>query len=132
MFGIFRKNSIPKIAKVLPPALVEQFEMQNFYSVEEVKSVFENELKTEHNLEYAFAMFCSQCDYEKLNLVPTYNELRSDVSKKCFSSWPRFNFQSLLDYSRCSTKGGNVGSSGGGDGYSDGGSGDGGCGGGGE
>ena len=122
MFDMFNKNSIPKIARVLSPALIGAFEKQSF-SPEEVKSVFDSELKTEHNIEYAFAMFCSQPDFEELNLEPTYNGLRTDVSKKCFSSWPRFNFDSLLDYSKNATMGG--GGAFGGDG------GDGGCGGGG-
>lgn len=126
MFGMFNNNSIPKIARVLPPALVDVFEKQNFYSTEEVKSVFDSELKTEHNIEYAFAMFCSQPDFEELNLESTYSDLRTDISKKCFGSWPRFNFESLLDYSRRSTMGGDGGGFGG-----DGGCGDGGCGGGG-
>jgi len=125
MFGLFNKNSIPKIARVLPPVLIDEFEKQIFYSIEEVKSVFNSEFKTDHNIEYAFAMFCSETDFEELNLESTYSDLRNDVSKKCFGSWPRFNFESLLDYSRRSTIGGD-GSFGG-----DGGFGDGGCGGGG-
>ena len=54
MFGMFNKNSIPKIARVLPPALIGAYERQYFYSTKEVKSIFDSELKTEHNLEYAF------------------------------------------------------------------------------
>jgi len=125
MFGMFNKNSITKIAKALPPALIEAHEKQHFYSAEEVESVFKAELKFDHNIEYAFAMFCSQQDFEQLNTESTYSDLRTDVSKKCFSSWPRFNFDSFLDYSRNATMGGG-GAFGG-----DGGGGDGGCGGGG-
>lgn len=122
MFGIFNKNSIARIARKLPPALVTAFDQQNYYSAEEVKSVFEQELKTDHNVDYAFAMFCSEQDYKALHLEFTYKDLRLNVSKKCFGSWPRFNFQSLLDYShRSSIGGGGVGDGG-----------DGGCGGGGE
>jgi hypothetical protein len=124
MLDMFNKNSINKIARLLPPALIDAFDKQNFYSTEEVKSVYNSELKTEHNIEYAFAMFCSQPDFEELHLDSTYNDLRTDVSKKCFGSWPRFNFESLLDYSRRSTMTGDVG------GFV-GDSGDGGCGGGG-
>jgi len=125
MFGMLNKNSITKIAKVLPPALIEAYKKQHFYSAEEVKSVFKAEVKFDHNIEYALAMFCSQQDFEKLNTESTYSDLRTEVSKKCFSSWPRFNFDSLLDYSRNATMGGG-GAFGG-----DGGAGDGGCGGGG-
>lgn len=100
MFGLLNKNSIPKIARVMPPALIDTFEKQSFYSAEEVKSVFNKEFNIEHNIEYAFAMFCSQHDFEKLDLESTYSALRTEVSKKCFGSWPRFNFETLLDYSR--------------------------------
>jgi hypothetical protein len=57
MLDMFNKNSINKIARLLPPALIDAFDKQNFYSTEEVKSVYNSELKTEHNIEYAFAMF---------------------------------------------------------------------------
>lgn len=67
MFGIFNKNSIPKIARVLPPALIEKYEKQNFYSIGEVRSVLERELKTEHNAEYTFTIFCSHQNFEELN-----------------------------------------------------------------
>ena len=39
MFDMFNKNSITKIARVLPPALIEKFEKQIFYSAQEVKSI---------------------------------------------------------------------------------------------
>lgn len=119
---MFKTNSISTIACVLPPALITTFEKQSFYSPEQVRHVFANELKTEHNIEYALAMFCSQLDFDALQLAATYSELRADVSKECFGSWPRFNFDSLLDYSRQSTgaDGGFVGG--------DGSCGDGGCG----
>ena len=116
MFGIFNKNSIPKIARVMPPILIDAFHKQNFYSTEEVKRAFDSEFKTEHNIEYAFAMFCSQPDFEELKLESTYSDLRTEVSKKCFGSWPRFNFDSLLDYSRRSTVGGGDSGGFGGDG----------------
>jgi hypothetical protein len=123
MFGIFNKNSITKIARVLPPALIEGFDKQSFYSAENVKNVFDGELKTEHNIEYAFAMFCSQSDFEVLNIESTYSDLRTEVSKKCFGSWPRFNFDSLLDYSRRSTMGVDGGAFGGDGGCGEGGGG---------
>ncbi len=125
MLDTFNKNSITKIARKLPPALVDAFEKKNFYSTQEIKSVFDNELRTEHNIEFAFAMFCSPQDFEDLNLTSTYSDLRNEVSKRCFGNWPRFNFDTLLDYSRSATMGGS-GVLGG-----DGGFGDGGCGGGG-
>ena len=122
---MLKTNSISTIACVLPPALIAAFEKQNFYSPEQVRHVFANELKTEHNIDYALAMFCSQLDFDALQLAATYSELCADVSKECFGSWPRFNFDSLLDYSRQSmgAGGGFVGG--------DGGCGDAGCGGGG-
>jgi hypothetical protein len=126
MFGLLNKNSIPKIARVLPPVLIDAFEKQNFYSASDVKRVFDRQFNTEHNIEYAFAMFCSPSDFESLNVESSYNELRADVAKKCFAGWPRFNFESLLDYSRRLTMGGDGGNFGG-----DSGCGDGGCGGGG-
>jgi hypothetical protein len=121
MLDMFNKNSVTKIARVLPARLIQAYEKQNYYTAEEVKRVFDSELKTEHNFEYALAMFCSQPDFEALNLESTYSDLRAVVSKKCFDSWPRFNFDSLLDYSRRSTMGVDGGAFGG-DG------GDGGCG----
>ncbi|QBG36132.1 DUF6559 family protein [Litorilituus sediminis] len=125
MFDMFKNNPISSIACVLPPALVNAFAKQNFYSPEQVRHVFTNELKTEHNIEYALAMFCSQLDFDALQLAVTYKELRANVAKECFGGWPRFNFDSLLDYSRQSA--------GAGGGFAgDGGCGDGACGGGGE
>lgn len=105
MLSILNKNSISDIAIALPPALVDTFEKHNFYSIAEVKSVFNGEFKTEHNIDYAFAMFCTQAEFEELNLNSTYIELRTEVSKQCFESWPRFNFETLLDLSRRSTMG---------------------------
>jgi len=127
MFGfLFKKNSIPKIARVMPKALIDAFDKKDFYPSDEVKNVFESKFKYEHNIEYAYAMFCSQADFDqksnKYAVESSYLDLRLAVSKKCFSSWPRFNFDSLLAYSQNSGVG-----FGGGDGC-----GDGGCGGGGE
>lgn len=123
MFGFkFNKNSITKIASCLPPLLIEALDKKDFYSVVEVKHVFDKEFADEHNLEYAFAMFCNESDFNALKSESVYTDLRSAISKKIFGSWPRFNFDSLLDFSRRSIMGGEGG------GYSDGG-GDGGCGG---
>ena len=105
----FTENSIIKIARVLPLALIESDEKHPHYSIEYVKGIFKSKFKYEHNLEYAFAMFCSQQDFEELNLDSNYNDLRKDVSKNCFEGWPRFNFDSLLDYSRRSMINGDSG-----------------------
>ena len=117
---LFKKNSISKIARVMPKALINTFAKQDSYSINEVTDVFENKFKYSHNIEYAYAMFCSQSSYEdqakKSGFALSYASLRLDVSKKCFSNWPRFNFDSLLTYSQ-------------GSGVGDGGGGDGGCGG---
>ena len=87
----------------MPPALVDAYDKQAHYTPEEVKDTFGQEFKYEHNIEYAFAMFCAEQAFDELNLNSTYSDLRTDISKKCFGSWPRFNFESLLDYSRCSS-----------------------------
>nr|WP_216020613.1 DUF6559 family protein [Colwellia sp. E2M01] len=104
----------------MPKALIKAFDKQSSYSIDEVTDVFNNKFKYPHNIEYAYAMFCSQSSYEEQtqNLASSlsYSSLRLEVSKKCFSNWPRFNFDSLLMYSQ-------------GSGIGDGGGGDGGCGG---
>ena len=100
MLDIFQKNSVKKIARVLPPALVKAFEKKSYYSIEEVKSVFTGALKTNHNIEYAFAMFCLLSEVEDLEFQSTYDDLRAIVSTKCFGGWLHFNFDSLLDYSK--------------------------------
>ena len=120
MLGMFKKNSVKKIAKTIPLMLVETYEKQDFYSAEQVKSTFDSAFKYEHNLAYAFAMFCTQAEFDSLSLNESYETLRLDVAKKCFGSWPRFNFNSLLDYARNAKANGDGGFFGG----------DGGCGGG--
>jgi hypothetical protein len=125
MFGfLFKKNSIPKIVRVMPKALIDTFNKKDFYNPDEVKNVFDSKFKYDHNIKYAYAMFCSQADFEQISnkhdIELNYSDLRFDVSKKCFSSWPRFNFDSLLAYSQSSGVGFGGGEGGG----------DGGCGGG--
>lgn len=121
MLEMINKNSISGIARLIPPQLVALYGEHSHYSAEQVKACFGSQFKTRHNIEYAFAMFCSPTDFQQLALPFGYTELRGEVAKVCFSSWPRFNFRSLLDYSKCAT---------GGDGFvSFGGGGDGGCGG---
>ncbi len=104
MFELFQdKNSIVKIITSLPSELVNNFDKKEYYSPEEVKSVFLKVLGTEQHIEYAYAMFCSQLDFNELTKVQPfdlpYSKLRLAVSKKCFEGWPRFNFESLLNYS---------------------------------
>ncbi|WP_133406751.1 DUF6559 family protein [Parashewanella tropica] len=98
--NLFKKNSIPKIARTIPIALVDEFDKQTFYTPKQVKDVFNKEFKYEHNLDYAYAMFCTKSDFEKLNLNSDYQALRKDISKSCFGNWPRFNFESLLFYAK--------------------------------
>jgi hypothetical protein len=116
---LFKKNSISKIVRVMPKELIDTYDKKDFYSPDEIKIVFDAKFKYDHNIKYAYAMFCSQNDFDqkanKQDIELSYLDLRLDVSKKCFSSWPRFNFDSLLAYSQSS-------------GF-DGGGGDGGCGG---
>jgi hypothetical protein len=105
MFDAFtQKNSITKIAKLMPLVLVEKYDKKPFYLPEEVKSVFLEKLDGKENIEYAYAMFCTPKDFnhlaDELAFESTFSTLRLSVSKKCFDSWPRFNFDSLLAYSQ--------------------------------
>lgn len=105
MFDTFtQKNSITKIVKLMPLVLVEKYEKKQFYSPEQVKNVFLEKLDGEESIEYAYAMFCSQLDFNnlahELTFESKFSELRLSVSKKCFDGWPRFNFDSLLAYSQ--------------------------------
>lgn len=97
--NLFKKNSIKKITKVMPFALVKAMGNKRIYSVDEVSEVFSSKFKYDHNIEYAFAMFCSAADFKALNLGLDHNKLRNDVAKKCFGSWPHFTFKTLLNYS---------------------------------
>jgi len=114
MFDTFlQKNSITKIAKVIPLALVEKYDKKQFYLPEEVKSAFLKKLDNDESIEYAYAMFCTETSFnnlvEELNCKSTFLDLRIEVSKKCFDSWPCFNFESLLAYSQQSEVLGGVG-----------------------
>jgi hypothetical protein len=105
MFDTFtRNNSITKIAKSMPLVLVEKYEKKQFYLPEEVKKVFLEKLDDQENIEYAYAMFCTQADFnnlaDELDIKTKFSDLRLGVSKKCFEGWPRFNFDSLLAYSQ--------------------------------
>ncbi|WP_310650112.1 DUF6559 family protein [Colwellia sp. MB3u-70] len=96
----------------IPRQLLSKFDMKNSFSPEEVKRVFVDALGNDINIKYAFAMFCSQVDFNELSEThqfgSTFSELRLEVSKKCFEGWPRFNFESLLSYSKQSTMSGLV------------------------
>ena len=113
MFGSFQnENTIEKIVASIPHQLLSKFDMKNSFSPEEVKSVFVDALGSDVNIKYAFAMFCTQADFNDLTETQqfgsTFSELRLEVSKKCFEGWPRFNFESLLSYSKQSTMSGLV------------------------
>jgi|TARA_B100000767_G_C19323556_1_gene352615 hypothetical protein len=104
MFESFQDNeSIEKIVSCLPSVLVKKFDKKDFYTPEEVSTVFIDVLATDNNIEYAYAMFCTQPDFNELantqHFGLSYKALRLKVSKKCFDNWPRFNFDSLLNYS---------------------------------
>lgn len=104
MFESFQDNeSIVKIVSSMPSVLVKNFDKKDFYTPEEVHTVFIDVLATDNNIEYAYAMFCNQPDFNELantqHFELSYKALRLQVSKKCFDNWPRFNFDSLLNYS---------------------------------
>jgi len=124
-----KPNTISRIAILMPTALVESYEKKAFYTADEVALTFANTLEGDENIQYAYAMFCSLPHFveqsQRLAIEEGYNHLRLAVSKQCFGSWPRFNFDSLLDYSRSSSTGDTAGIFGAGEGCGDGG----GCGG---
>ncbi|KZN38103.1 DUF6559 family protein [Pseudoalteromonas luteoviolacea] len=99
MLDALNKNSITSIAIMLPKRLLEAHGKKAFFPVEEVLSTFMLQFKSRHNIEYAYAMFCSESDFDTLQLTSIYGELRAEIAKVCFESWPRFNFDTLLDYS---------------------------------
>ncbi|ALU45472.1 DUF6559 family protein [Pseudoalteromonas rubra] len=101
MFSLWqKKNSVKSIARQLPVRLVESYTRQEYYSVEQVTEVFSQVFSHDHNQAYAYAMFCSQADFDGLQTGLSYAEMRADVGKHCFHDWPRFNFESLLAYAR--------------------------------
>ncbi|MFD2165693.1 DUF6559 family protein [Thalassotalea euphylliae] len=121
--ALFKRNTISKIARTLPPLLVDAYDKQQTYTAEQVESVFRDALTHDHNIEYSYAMFCTQEEFDTLAFEASYDELRQHVSKTCFGSWPRFNFDTLLDYAMRATQGGDGA-------FFSGDAGDGGCGGG--
>lgn len=124
-----QQNSIEKIVSAMPAALISAYEKKSFYTADEVAETFASTLETKDNIEYAYAMFCTLPHFveqsPKLNIVQSYSDLRLAVSKECFGNWPRFNFDSLLEYSQRSMISDGTGGFGGGEGCGDGG----GCGG---
>lgn len=50
MFNLLRKNSIPKIARAMPPALVDKLGKQGCYTSQEVKACLSKKLKSDHNI----------------------------------------------------------------------------------
>ena len=104
MFDTFRsENSIKSIATSLPRKLLKNFNEKQFYSPEEVKSVFSEVFERDVNIKYAYASFWSSKDFTELakimELSCTYAELRLEIANKCFDGWPRFNFESFLNLS---------------------------------
>jgi len=106
---IMTENTISKIALIMPTALMASYERKPFYSTEEVAITFSNTLESNENIKYAYAMFCTLPHFveqsKKLAIEESYNNLRLAVAIECFGSWPRFNFDSLLEYSKGSTVG---------------------------
>jgi len=124
-----QENSIAKIVAAMPEALVAAYDKKPFYTADEVATTFVSTLETQDNIKYAYAMFCSLPHFveqsPKLSIDTSYSNLRLAVSKECFGNWPRFNFDSLLEYSQRSFQGDAGGGFGSGEGCGDGG----GCGG---
>jgi hypothetical protein len=93
-------DSLLKIAREIPPELVEAYEKKGSYSFAEIKTVFEQEFKKTRHLKYAYAAFSSEQCFDQQakhhDISETYAQLRQAVADKCFSGWPRFNFDSFL------------------------------------
>jgi len=109
MFGTFRDEDLIKmIATSLPKRLLKHFDKKEFYSPEEVKSVFLEVFDSDTNIQYAYASFCSPKDFAELaqimELSSSYSELRLKIAEKCFDGWPRFNFESLLNLTSDSSR----------------------------
>ena len=102
------KNSIKAIATLMPKKLVKKFDKNEFYTSEEVDSVFSEVFENNINIQYAFAMFCSPKEFmnraQSMEFSSSYSELRIEIADKCFDGWPRFNFESLLNLKRGSTR----------------------------
>ena len=108
MFDTFRdENSIKAIATSLPQKLLNSFDKKEFYSSKEVEAIFSEVFKSQVNIQYAYACFCTPQEFVKvadiLEFDVSYAELRLKVAEKCFDGWPRFNFDSLLNLSNDST-----------------------------
>ncbi|NQY38430.1 MAG: hypothetical protein HRT37_26560 [Alteromonadaceae bacterium] len=108
MFDTFRdENSIKAIATSLPKRLLKNFDKKEFYSPEEVKTIFSEVFTSNANIQYAYATFCSPKDFtelgQRMEFSSSYSELRLKVADKCFDGWPRFNFESLLNLSNDSS-----------------------------
>ena len=104
MFDSFQdKASIKNIAKTLPKKLVKDYGKQEFYTQEQVDTIFLASFKEKLNIQYAYAMFCLPQDFAQIakanDFTASYSELRLEISEVCFESWPRFNFDSLLHLS---------------------------------
>lgn len=109
MFDTFRnENSIKAIATSMPRKLVKKFDKKDYYSSEEVDNVFFEVFENKANIQYAYAMFCSSKDYmyiaQSMEFSNSYSELRIEIADKCFDAWPRFNFESLLNLRRSSSR----------------------------
>ena len=63
----------------------------------------------------AFAMLCSQSEFDAFFPELNYQHLRHDIAKVCFENWPRFNIDSLLMYANNNTHGDSGFFAGGGD-----------------
>jgi len=98
------ENSIKAIAKSLPKKLVKAFDKKEFYTSDEVDTLFLEVFDTKENLQYAYAMFCSANHFAEIaklkDINATYGELRTEVADKCFEGWPRFNFESFLNLNK--------------------------------
>ena len=98
----YGENSIKAIASTMPLALVDAYGKQAVFSQEHVTTIFTRIFKSQNNIAYAYAMFCSEQEFKQIKFTTKgamdYQTLRLAVSKDCFESWPRFNFDSLLTY----------------------------------
>ncbi len=64
-WSLLKKNSIPKMARVMPSALIEGFDKKDLYSFDEIKNAYAYKFKYEHNIEYAYARLCSQLYFDE-------------------------------------------------------------------
>jgi len=109
MFDTFRdENGIKVIASSLPKRLVNQFDKKEYYSSNEVESIFSEVFDSRANIEYAYAMFCSAKEYkilaQEMACSASYSQLRQKIADQCFDGWPRFNFDSILNLTSDSSR----------------------------